>query len=103
MSVPQVFQALMHRQSIAQAAAVTIDLAALGLRPAQFFQSVYITAGVATGACLVVPTGGFAADPGVGVVGVAVLSADGNTLTFASNVTNVILMYAPQYPSPPVN
>lgn len=75
---------------ISQAASTSVALPVAALGPMAMV--VRVTAGVSQGAYLVVDEDGIAVDVGA-EIGVCKLSADGSTLTFASNVEECVVSY----------
>lgn len=76
--------------TVAQTAATTVTLDPPALSPAT--TTVRVTAGVSLGAYMVVDADGVAVNVGT-EIGVCKLSADGATLTFASNVEGAKVTY----------
>lgn len=76
--------------TISQAASTSVTLAVAALGPQSMV--VRVTGGASLGAYLVVDEDGVAVDVGT-EIGVCKLSADGTTLTFASNVTECVVSY----------
>lgn len=80
------------KRTVVQASSVDIELDPPALDPSQI--SVRVTTGTAAvGPYIVTDAGGTAVDIAIGVTGVATLSADGKTLTFAAAVTGAELSY----------
>lgn len=77
-------------ETITQAAATTVALPKKSFGPGSMH--VRVTGGVSLGKYVVSDSGGVAVDVGA-EVGVCLLSADGLSLVFASNVTDVIVSY----------
>ena len=77
-------------KEITQTAATTVTLDPPALSPAT--TTVRVTAGVSLGAYMVVDADGVAVNVGA-EIGVCKLSADGTTLTFASNVEGAKVTY----------
>lgn len=99
----------LKRAFAAQAAAAAFDLTQIDATgetagaanpnrlAALIVSTLRVTGGAAAaGPRIITDTGGAAAGPGTGIIGIAKISDDGKTITFDANVTDFVIEYVPR-------